>query len=141
MTTVFNATIAALAWLAAGVATDVPVSPAAAGSTRPLYVFAPSADDPRLARQRAIVAGAAAGFRDRDMPVIVVAGGSVAGSSRTAAALRARFGVAASAFRVVLVGKDGGVKLSAGTPVTADTLYRLVDSMPMRRREMRERGR
>jgi len=131
-----------MTWLAAVVAlTAIGSVQAVAGSTRPLFVFAPTSGDERLARQQAINAAASAGYRERDMSVTVVAGSSVSGSSRSADALRARFGVAASQFRVILVGKDGGVKLSSASPVSAGTLFSLIDAMPMRRDEMRSRGR
>ena len=130
----------AATWLAAVVLAGL-ATPAVAGSTRPLYVFAPSAGDGRLAEQRSINAASSGGYRERDMTVTVVAGDSVSGSSRSAAALRSRFGVGPGQFRVILVGKDGGVKLSSGSPVAAGTLLRLIDSMPMRAQEMRERGR
>ena len=42
----------------------------------------------------------------------------------------------AKAFRVRLVGKDGGVKLDRGEPVDIPTLFALIDAMPMRRAEM-----
>ncbi len=38
---------------------------------------------------------------------------------------------------VILIGKDGGVKKTWKTHVTSDELFRIIDSMPMRRREMR----
>jgi hypothetical protein len=37
------------------------------------------------------------------------------------------------------VGKDGGVKLDAGTPMTTDTLFALIDAMPMRQEELSNR--
>jgi hypothetical protein len=39
------------------------------------------------------------------------------------------------AFRVRLVGKDGGVKLDQSTPVSIPDLFALIDAMPMRRAE------
>lgn len=39
------------------------------------------------------------------------------------------------AFRVRLVGKDGGVKLDQTTPVPVSDLFALIDAMPMRRAE------
>lgn len=54
----------------------------------------------------------------------------------TATELRAGFRVRAEEFCVVLVGKDGGVKLREAAPVEADRVFALVDSMPMRQREM-----
>ena len=43
-------------------------------------------------------------------------------------------------FTCMLVGKDGGVKLSSDTPVPAERLSDVIDAMPMRRREMREQN-
>ncbi|WP_228461571.1 DUF4174 domain-containing protein [Paracoccus liaowanqingii] len=37
--------------------------------------------------------------------------------------------------RVLLIGKDGGVKLDRDGPVTPDEITALIDTMPMRRRE------
>ena len=41
----------------------------------------------------------------------------------------------------LLVGKDGSVKRTAHEPLDADDLFAQIDQMPMRRREIRERGR
>jgi len=54
--------------------------------------------------------------------------------------LRSRYGVSGDSFALLLVGKDGGVKLTRNEPVALDEICALVDRMPMRRREMRERG-
>ena len=51
-----------------------------------------------------------------------------------------RYGVEPGRFAAVLVGKDGTVKHRSDKPVEPDGLYALIDEMPMRRREMRERG-
>jgi len=59
----------------------------------------------------------------------------------SAAKLRDRFGVDKENFRVILVGKDGGVKRSDTTPVKATALFGQIDTMPMRQQEMQERGR
>lgn len=40
-----------------------------------------------------------------------------------------------------LIGKDGGVKARYTAPPALKTVLRLVDSMPMRQQERRERGR
>jgi hypothetical protein len=50
--------------------------------------------------------------------------------------LRRRFGVNKGTFTVVLVGKDGGVKLERSGPVSLSVIFALIDSMPMRHREM-----
>ena len=57
-------------------------------------------------------------------------------STEEAAKLKERFGI--EGFTVVLVGKDGTEKFRSGEPVPAEEIFRRIDSMPMRRREMRE---
>lgn len=110
---------------------------------RPLVVFAPSEE--AAAAQRAIVAQNRAGFAERDMVIVYVIAGSVTsdlggGPGLDAGAMRRRYGVGANEFRALLVGKDGGVKLSQSSPLSAATLFREIDSMPMRQQEMRRRG-
>lgn len=43
-------------------------------------------------------------------------------------------------FGVALVGKDTGVKLRSNEVVTASSLFALIDSMPMRKREIQGRA-
>ena len=52
--------------------------------------------------------------------------------------LRKRFATAGEPFEVVLIGKDGGVKLRSRSASLAP-IFGLIDTMPMRRAEMRER--
>ncbi|MHC5826161.1 MAG: DUF4174 domain-containing protein, partial [Nostoc sp.] len=59
----------------------------------------------------------------------------------SAAKLRNRFRVNKENFRVILVGKDGGVKRSDTTPVKATAIFEQIDAMPMRQQEMQQRGR
>lgn len=95
---------------------------------RPVLVFA---DDPANAAYRAQLAllrKARAGLEERD---ITVFGDAEPGSSE---ALRARLKV--EGFTLVLIGKDGGVKLRADSPVAPEDLFRTIDRMPMRQREM-----
>jgi Domain of unknown function (DUF4174) len=111
---------------------------------RPLVVIAPDDANPELARQRSVIAAARSGFAERDMVIVTVIGDSVSadlGSTpgQSAKALRARYGVSQSGFRALLIGKDGGVKLSSGSPISAATLFGEIDAMPMRVDEMRRR--
>ena len=112
---------------------------------RPLLIFAPSGASPELVEQQQILSGQRQALRDRDMALIEVAGAKV----RTrfgpepglqATELRRRFRIEPGAFAVILVGKDGGVKLRSAEPVSAESVFGLIDGMPMRRQEMRERG-
>jgi hypothetical protein len=52
--------------------------------------------------------------------------------------LRKRFATAGEPFEVVLIGKDGGVKLRSRSASVAQ-IFGLIDTMPMRRAEMRQR--
>ena len=100
---------------------------------RVLVVLAPTATDPSLLRQREIFAAMKEGAGERDLALL-----EAIGSGEQARALRRLFGLDES-FHAVLVGKDGGDKLTASNPLGADQLFPLIDSMPMRQREMRKR--
>lgn len=113
---------------------------------RPVVVFAPPGH-PGLGRQRQIVTALRPAFLDRNIVVVYVSGNSVSVDlgpppGLSADALRRRFGVAPSEFKALLVGKDGGVKLTSARPFPAQTLFRTIDAMPMRIDEIgRERRR
>ena len=98
---------------------------------RVVVMSAPGPGDPHLMRQRALLAAVPDGMRDRDLVVLEAVGGTAEARS-----LRARLGLPDTAFRVVLVGKDGGTKLNSATPLPAETLFSTIDAMPMRRDEM-----
>lgn len=111
---------------------------------RPLLVFTPSEADARLSRQTTILAADPDGLTERKLAVLIVEPGRVfttfgapapAAQART---LRRRYRVPDASFRVILVGLDGGEKLSLDDPITLDNLYGVIDGMPMRRRELRE---
>lgn len=114
-------------------------------TNRPLVVFAPSNQSANLVRQKRIINANRSGFSNRDMVVVTVVGDRVTsrfgGRPRLSAdQLRRRYGVARGQFRALVVGKDGGVKLSSGQAISAARLFGLIDSMPMRQQEMRRRG-
>lgn len=106
---------------------------------RVLIVFAASADDTRLVAQDRLLASASGGLAERDLRVVRVIGATTAGLGDSAAALRGRLGIAASAFAVRLIGKDGHVAIARATPIATSALFGAIDAMPMRRDEMRGR--
>lgn len=139
------AIVTASSLLTAGVAAAAPPLHPLLWQNRPLLIFAANAGDPELARQRAIVARHRTGLQERDMVVFEIVGDQVravigAAPAASAAAFRRYYRVGTTEFRAILVGKDGGSKLRQSTPVDSDRLFRLIDSMPMRRDEMRRRG-
>ena len=111
-------------------------------SVRILLVFAPPGNAAKLERQRALLADQNASA-ERDLLRIEVRGDAVdaqpwSAGLPEAAALRRFYRVEPGDFEVLLIGKDGGVKLRQSEPVEACKLYRLIDGMPMRRREIRD---
>jgi len=112
---------------------------------RVLLVFAPDEQYAGLRRQNAMLEAIGDGLVERDMTVIrAFADGrvSVDGQfdAQSASSFYRRFEVGRDEFRVILVGKDGGVKLDRNLAVSGDELFALIDSMPMRRYEMQQDG-
>lgn len=113
---------------------------------RPLLLFAPSAEDPRVRTFRAQLDAAEPELRERDMVRIEVFGADLASldggalPEGTAADLRRRYQVPAETAMLILVGKDGGEKLRAADRWDLDAVFALIDRMPMRRQEQRERA-
>ena len=112
---------------------------------RILLIFAPSAEDPARKSLVAELNTQVAGVRERDLLIgeFFEAGASrFAGASLTpesAEELRRQFAVRKGTSTVILVGKDGEVKLRREGPVQAAEIFALIDSMPMRQKEMGER--
>lgn len=82
---------------------------------RVLVIDTPSRDADAYRRQAAALTAASAGLEERHVEIVTQT---------------------AQAFRVRLVGKDGGVKLDRREPVDVPALFALIDAMPMRRAEM-----
>jgi hypothetical protein len=106
---------------------------------RVVLVFARNASDPRLLAQRLAVQTLTRATDDRDLLLVEVVGPWAAPVQFDAAALRRRFHVPPAAFRVLLIGKDGVVKLDQRSVLTAAHLVETIDAMPMRQEELRRR--
>jgi hypothetical protein len=114
---------------------------------RPLLIFSPNANDPRLIKQQSAMDSAADDMMDRFvlfLPVIVKSAGYQAPldtpysllSTKELTAVRTRFQVPANQFTVLLLGEDGSVKLRSNAPVSVNRLNSLIDAMPDRKVEM-----
>ena len=109
---------------------------------RPLLVFAPADSDPRLLETLNRIDASRCEFDSRDMllGVVVTEGASTLDGNVIGAAesqrLRDRYAVGADAFRVLLIGKDGGEKRRDMDVPDLQSIYALIDGMPMRSREM-----
>ncbi|MBC8103964.1 MAG: DUF4174 domain-containing protein [Cytophagales bacterium] len=102
---------------------------------RVLLIFAPSKEDPRYKKQDRLMSGEATGLKDRDLIRFDVL------EQKGIVPLRERYGIRPGQFRVLLIGKDGSIAFSALRPVVASDLFGRIDRMPMRRDEIRRRGR
>ncbi len=112
---------------------------------RLLVVFSPSEDYARYQDLEKRLRDQECEIVDRNLLVfhIFESGESRLGTSvinqESVAVLRNRFSAKLGEFTVVLIGKDGGEKLRRGTDVDIAEIFSLIDSMPMRQREMHER--
>jgi len=106
---------------------------AAAPSAHRLVVVVGRPEDPRVAEQHALLNQDIAALRERDVVVQDIL-------PEAARLRRPELGVSSRAeFQVLLVGKDGGVKLRHDTPVAGPEITALIDTMPMRQNEMGRR--
>jgi hypothetical protein len=113
---------------------------------RLLLVFAPTREEPSFKALHDSTVARRADVEDRDLVVfeLLESGpSSVDGDPldpATARQLRNRFGAPPGGFSVVLVGKDGGVKLDRQDRTSLEEIFALIDSMPMRQEEMRRQN-
>jgi hypothetical protein len=116
---------------------------------RVLVVSAPSPDDSNLLEQLAELASTSDEFADRDMVLVTLLDNAdakagdrkltraeVAATRTTFAATRTTLGIRPGSFALQLIGKDGSVKLTAKSATSMNEIYALIDSMPMRQREI-----
>ncbi len=87
---------------------------------RVLDIYAKNATDPIYKEQLRLLNADTAGLKERDVVV--------------------KQHLNAPQFRVLLKGKDGGIKYSSTKILTLAKLYAIIDAMPMRKEEMRERS-
>lgn len=112
---------------------------------RLLLVFAPAADDPRLRQQNEILDTVGAGLADRDMRIIrlrpdaAVTVDGMAVEAPAATEIYRDFDIDNSEFAVLLIGKDGTLKMKQTAPAATDAVFDLIDSMPMRQLEMQQK--
>ncbi|MGB0412190.1 MAG: DUF4174 domain-containing protein [Pikeienuella sp.] len=97
-------------------------------TNRPVIIFADSPRDPRFVEQMADFATRTADIEERDVVLLTDTDPAAKGPLRKQ--LRPR------GFQLILIGKDGQIKLRTPHPIEVDALNRHIDRMPMRKREM-----
>lgn len=144
MRTIFALVIAGLVALPAGAADTAegpPELPVMQGDTvdlkefvwtkRPIVVFADTPNDPRFIEQMNFLAADVSGVLARDIVVLTDTDPDARSDLRRS--LRPR------GFMLVLIDKDGGVKLRKPAPWDMREIARNIDSWPTRQQEIRER--
>ena len=113
---------------------------------RVLVLFASSGQNEHYKMQKEVLSADKEGLSERDMVLIsvfdqgkaYVNGQQV--SDTSAETIKQRLGESGSRFTVILIGKDGTTKLRKNHILPIDELFRTIDRMPMRQREMRDSG-
>ncbi|HCE71416.1 DUF4174 domain-containing protein [Ruegeria pomeroyi] len=98
---------------------------------RPIVIFADTEADPRFQQQIEMLRAGAAMLEERDVVVLT--------DTDPAARAPARQKLRPRGFALVLIDKDGGVKLRKPTPWSVRELTRSIDKMPTREQEIRDR--
>lgn len=100
---------------------------------RVLYIFGSGKHQLLVDNQVRLLRDMENGCRERDLDIIQV--NKLSDQQK----YLKQYGVREAEFRVILIGKDGGVKLNSQQPVTVNQIFELIDSMPMRQHEMRQK--
>lgn len=113
---------------------------------RLLFLISDSAADPQLSAQREVIDTLRDEIVDRDLRVFELhtASGNVDGQTLTAedvAGLRRQLDVRPDDRQLILIGLDGGIKRRGELDTELQAVFGQIDAMPMRRQELRERGR
>jgi hypothetical protein len=101
---------------------------------RVVLIYAPEGSEKQLDRQQELLRSHHSEMAARDVTQIVLRNGA------ENAKLVDRFKLSGRGFTLLLIGKDGGEKLRSHEVVAPERICRLIDSMPMRQEEMRERA-
>ena len=113
---------------------------------RLLFLFAEDANDPSFKNIQSQIMAQKAEVGDRDLIVFEVPAQGPARMNNSpldrkeADSIRTHFAIPGNTFSLILVGKDGGIKLKCSDQVVLREILGLIDSMPMRQNEMRQKS-
>ena len=100
---------------------------------REIILFAYADDDQSLKKQLEILHSDPKGLAERDLKISVKIWAKDKGITHR------KFKIAKNQYAFILIGKDGGEKYRSFSVVTKQKLYSIIDAMPMRRYEMKNR--
>lgn len=113
---------------------------------RLLFLFAPDGSHPLFKNLQSQIVAQKAEVEDRDLVVFEVLAQDSSRMKTTsldrqqADSIRDHFAVPRNIFSLILVGKDGGIKLKRNDQIDLGAVFELIDSMPMRQDEMRQKN-
>jgi hypothetical protein len=113
---------------------------------RLLFLFAEDTNDPFFENLQSQIMAQKAEVDDRDLIVFEVPAQGPARMNNSpldrkeADSIRTHFAIPGNTFSLILVGKDGGIKLKSKDRVDLSDVFGLIDSMPMRQREMQQKN-
>lgn len=99
-------------------------------SYRQLLIFGVGTHDTLIQQQLQLLQEAKEEVEERDLRIITV---------EKKSKLYETYKVNPGGYAVILVGKDGGEKYRAAELTTANTIFALIDAMPMRRAEIKRK--
>jgi len=114
---------------------------------RLLLLFSPGRDHPFFDNLHQTIMNRKGEVEDRDLVIFEIfeSGPSNVNmnnlDSQTVRSLRKKFNIREGEFAVILIGKDGGIKLNRRKQTEIEDIFGLIDAMPMRREEMRKESR
>jgi hypothetical protein len=113
---------------------------------RLLFLFAPDRSHPFYKHLDRQIIDQKSEVEDRDLLIfsILLQGPSQMNTTaidrEEADLIRDRFMIPPKEFSLILIGKDGGIKLKRNDQVDLIEVFELIDSMPMRKDEMRQKN-
>ena len=114
---------------------------------RLLFLFAPNRNHPMFDSLHNSLSAQKAEVADRDLVIFEILESDPSSmnsnylASEAALSLRKRYNVSQGEFSVLLVVKDVGIKLNRQEQTRFEDIFALIDTMPMRQEEMRQKSR
>ena len=111
-------------------------------SHRLLLVFAPDLQNEELLEQQAHWSQVLEGMEERELKIWIITPEDMQGEPipDPAPHLYDYYQVKTADFEVILIGKDGGIKQRQNQLLTSQKLFAIIDAMPMRRNEIRQKN-
>ena len=97
---------------------------------RLVLLYTPTADDAEFKQQKALLAKDPAAVQERDIQVVELIADQLSAADKQY--VQQQLKAAPDKFTVLLLGKDGGVKLRQTEALTTQRLFGTIDTMPMR---------